>query len=92
MNNSFRMPGGVKVTDPRNAGGGKKLRVLLRLGVYLYKYKWIVLLALALTVASNLFALIGPQLSSMPSPAWPSMPSNSDKAPSRSGRCSTTAV
>ena len=65
MNNSFRMPGGVKVTDPRNAGGGKKLRVLLRLGVYLYKYKWIVLLALALTVASNLFALIGPQLSGM---------------------------
>ena len=60
------MPGGVKVTDPKNAApGGKKLKVLLRLGVYLYKYKWIVLLALAMTIASNLFALIGPKLSGM---------------------------
>jgi len=65
LNNSFKMPGGVKVTDPRNgvSTDRKKWKVLLRLGVYLYKYKWIVLLAVAVTVASNLFALIGPKLS-----------------------------
>ena len=65
MTNGYRGPGAVKVTDPRNAVSGdrKKLKVLLRLGVYLYKYKWIVLLAIAMTVASNLFALIGPRLS-----------------------------
>jgi len=65
LNNGFRMPGNVKVTDPRNAVSGdrKKLKVLLRLGVYLFKYKWILLLAIAMTVASNLFALIGPRLS-----------------------------
>jgi len=65
LTNGYRGPGAVKVTDPRNAVSGdrKKLKVLLRLGVYLYKYKWIVLLAIAMTVASNLFALIGPRLS-----------------------------
>lgn len=64
MNNSFKMPGGVKATNPGETGGGrKKLRVLLRLGVYLIRYKWIVLLAIVMTVASNLFALIGPKLS-----------------------------
>lgn len=65
MNNSFKVPGSVKVTAPgENTGGGrKKLRVLLRLGVYLVRYKWIVLLAIVITVASNLFALIGPKLS-----------------------------
>ncbi len=65
MTNGYKMPGGIKVTDPKNAVSGdrKKLKVLLRLGVYLYKYKWIVLLAIAMTVASNLFALIGPRLS-----------------------------
>jgi len=67
LNNSFRMPTGVKATDPRSAVSGdrKKLKVLLRLGVYLMKYKWIVLLAILMTVASNLFALIGPKLSGM---------------------------
>ena len=67
MTNGYKMPGGVKVTDPKNAVSGdrKKLKILLRLGIYLYKYKWIVLLAIAMTVSSNLFALIGPQLSGM---------------------------
>lgn len=67
MNNQFKIPGGVKVTDARTAASGdrRKLRVLLRLGVYLYKYKWLLLLAILLTVASNLFALIGPKLSGL---------------------------
>ena len=36
--------------------------VLKRLWDYLYHYKWLLLLALILTVLSNLFALIGPSL------------------------------
>ena len=40
----------------------KKTSVLRRLCVYLLQYKWLLLLALALTVGSNLFALIGPAL------------------------------
>ena len=35
---------------------------LKRLWDYLYKFKWLLLLALLLTIASNLFALIGPKL------------------------------
>ncbi len=38
-------------------------RVLRRLWSYLYRYKWHVLLAFALMLASNLLALIGPLLS-----------------------------
>lgn len=38
-------------------------KVLMRLWSYLYQYKWMVLLALLLTVLSNLLALIGPMLS-----------------------------
>ncbi len=38
-------------------------KVLLRMGRYLYRFKWMVFLALLLTVASNLLALIGPTLS-----------------------------
>lgn len=55
-----------------NRGGGGKNRtfqkpknakyVLKRLWNYLYHYKWLILLALILTIASNLFALIGPSL------------------------------
>lgn len=37
--------------------------VLLRLGGYLFQYKWLLLLALVLTFASNLLALVGPTLS-----------------------------
>ena len=36
--------------------------VLKRLWDYLYHYKWLLLLALLLTVLSNLFALVGPSL------------------------------
>lgn len=39
------------------------VKTLLRLWKYLYKYKWLMVLALILTVASNLFALVGPLLS-----------------------------
>ena len=40
----------------------KKTSTLRRLCVYLLQYEWLLLLALALTVGSNLFALIGPAL------------------------------
>ena len=35
---------------------------LRRLWDYLYKFKWLLFLALALTITSNLFALVGPKL------------------------------
>jgi ATP-binding cassette subfamily B protein len=38
-------------------------KVLIRLWSYLYQYKWMVLVALVLTLLSNLLALIGPMLS-----------------------------
>ena len=38
-------------------------KVLRRLGNYLYKFKWLLIIALVLTILSNLFALIGPYLS-----------------------------
>lgn len=38
-------------------------KVLLRLGRYLLKFKWWLLLAIALTIVSNLFQLVGPTLS-----------------------------
>lgn len=41
----------------------KKLKVLLRLGSYMYRFRWGYFLALALSVCSNLFSLIGPKLS-----------------------------
>ncbi len=37
--------------------------VLLRLWKYLYQYKWLLLLALLLTIVSNLLGLVGPMLS-----------------------------
>ena len=37
--------------------------VLRRLWQYLYRFKWSLLLAFFLTVASNLFSLVGPLLS-----------------------------
>ncbi|MFH1513665.1 MAG: ABC transporter ATP-binding protein [Bacillota bacterium] len=59
------MPGGR-----RGAGGVapeefKKPRraILLRIGRYLFKFKWLLLLAFALTVAANSFSLLGPALS-----------------------------
>jgi ATP-binding cassette subfamily B protein len=44
-----------KAADPK--------RVLRRLWSYLYRYKWLVLLAFLLMLASNLLALVGPLLS-----------------------------
>ncbi len=41
----------------------KRLTVLLRLWNYLYRYKWMLMLSLFLTVAGNLLVLIGPMLS-----------------------------
>ena len=37
--------------------------VLVRLWGYLYQYKWLLLLALILTIVSNLLGLVGPMLS-----------------------------
>ncbi len=42
---------------------GGKAHVLPRLWKYLTRYKWLLLLALVLTVTGNLFALVGPMLS-----------------------------
>ena len=41
----------------------RKKYILVRLWRYLYQFKWLLLVAAGLTVASNLFALIGPMLS-----------------------------
>ncbi len=56
---------GPKPTDPNNqvSTDPKKLRVLLRLWKYLFRYKWLLLLAVCITLFSNLFNLIGPKLS-----------------------------
>lgn len=43
---------------PKNRKG-----TLIRLGKYMMRYIWLLLLALALTIGSNLFSLIGPTLS-----------------------------
>ncbi|MBQ7915384.1 MAG: ABC transporter ATP-binding protein [Firmicutes bacterium] len=48
------------------AGGGKPQdakATLLRLGRYLYQYKWLFLAAILLSMTSNVFALVGPMLS-----------------------------
>lgn len=37
--------------------------ILLRLGKYLWQFKWLLLLALLLTIGSNTFSLLGPTLS-----------------------------
>ena len=58
---------GPKVTRPEDTVVGnvsrKKLKVLLRLGKYMFQFRWGYLAALALSVASNLLSLIGPKLS-----------------------------
>ncbi len=41
----------------------KRLKVLLRLGTYMFRFRWGYLLALLLSVLSNLLSLIGPKLS-----------------------------
>ena len=41
----------------------KTTHILRRLWRYLYEYKWLLLLALVLSISSNLLALVGPKLS-----------------------------
>lgn len=52
----------IKGQKASNQAKNKKA-TLLRLTLYLMQYKWLLLVALILTVGSNLFALIGPMLS-----------------------------
>ncbi len=40
-----------------------KKKTLARLGAYLYQFKFLLLLAMALAIGSNMFALVGPKLS-----------------------------
>lgn len=65
MQNQSSPKGKVLITrrGPDSRPKLKKTYVLLRLWKYLYHYKWLLLAAFLLTVASNLFALIGPLLS-----------------------------
>ena len=62
-------PGGGRTSmNPRYANNPeltaeRKKYLLVRLCGYLLKFKWLLFLAGALTIFSNLFALIGPQLS-----------------------------
>ena len=51
-------PRGMSTEKPRD-----RKKVLLRLWKYLYAHNWLLLLALVLTVTSNVLALIGPTLS-----------------------------
>ena len=53
-------------------------KVLLRLGRYLYQYKWMVLMAILLTIGSNLLALIGPTLSGSAIDAIGQLPGQAD--------------
>ena len=46
-----------------NRVGVKKKSILLRLGKYLLRFKWLLLLAVMLSIASNLLSLVGPMLS-----------------------------
>lgn len=59
-----------KVPGGHWAGGEKEpvsvkrqMAVLRRLWKYLYKFKWLLLLAVLMTIGSNLLALVGPKLS-----------------------------
>ena len=58
---------GPRVTRPEDTVvanvSKKKLRVLLRLGKYMFQFRWGYLLALCLSVLSNLLSLVGPKLS-----------------------------
>jgi len=56
---------GGNTANPRVREEFKKPRkgVLLRLGKYIWQFKWLMLLALLLTIGSNSFSLVGPTLS-----------------------------
>lgn len=43
--------------------GAKKSSILLRLGKYLLRFKWLLVLAVILSISSNLLSLVGPMLS-----------------------------
>jgi ATP-binding cassette subfamily B protein len=65
-----RKPGTRHEKGPRGGPGGafekptvKTAYILRRLWKYLYVYKWMLLLALILSVGGNLLALVGPKLS-----------------------------
>jgi len=60
-----RFGGRNNTANPRIQEEFKKPRrgVLLRLGKYIWQFKWLMLLALILTIGSNSFALVGPTLS-----------------------------
>lgn len=47
----------------KTTGKKNKQYLMLRLWRYLYRYKWLLILAAILTIAGNLFNLIGPMLS-----------------------------
>lgn len=66
----FRM--GPKITKGtsaeeiyNNSRSINKKGTILRLGRYLLRYKWLMLLAVVLSVGGNIFALVGPKLSGM---------------------------
>lgn len=54
--------GGPKISEKTDKPRDAKY-VIRRLWGYIYQYKWMLFLATALTITSNLFALIGPMLS-----------------------------
>ena len=59
------MKGNVYRSNKNKAGEKPKDRkyVLIRLWGYMYRHKWLLLIAFLLTVSGNLFGLIGPMLS-----------------------------
>lgn len=57
------MPGEPRAGTAPDALRKPRRAILLRVGKYLLKFKWLLLLAFALTLAANAFALIGPALS-----------------------------
>ncbi len=60
---------GAGPVDPAKSGDKQKFslqdtkRIMARLWKYLYRYKWLGLLAVALSASSNLLSLLGPMLS-----------------------------
>lgn len=57
------MPGGRRGRGGTGEKPQDRKYVFARLGSYLYRYKWLLFLAVLLTVAGNLFGLVGPMLS-----------------------------
>lgn len=55
--------GDLPAGAPGISGLKQRKTTIMRLGYYMMQYRWLLILALAMTVGSNLFALIGPMLS-----------------------------